>query len=143
MSDCHEENPVQCGCHFLDAFSHSCTQREIRIDEWRSEEFCKKEICENNLIWNENGHLNFETCQKYRFKQISGNENSKNNPKTSFSSGCVCQYGQILREDNMCVAKEECGCELHGELYQNGASIIRIGLYINIFHDSYYIIHII
>ena len=99
--------------------------------EWRTEEFCKVPICENNLIWNENGDLNFGTCQKYRFKQlhslpVSG---STSDPKThtSFASGCVCPYGKILREDNVCVTKEKCGCQLHGKLYQNGASILSQG----------------
>ena len=115
----NEQEPLACSCAFLNELSHRCTQSNIRVESWRTENFCPVKNCPNNMIWSENMDLCSSTCKNQRF---AANDYAMGTSRCqpNFMSGCDCPVGSYLREDGQCVPKSECGCELHGSIYANG-----------------------
>ena len=106
-----------CGCSFMAELSRFCVQADIRITEWRSENFCPPTRCPANMIWSESGEKCADSCVGSRL-HLPTHARSQCSP--NHFEGCTCPPALFFREDGVCVTRRRCGCEFQGQIYDEG-----------------------
>ncbi|XP_044191762.1 IgGFc-binding protein-like [Thunnus albacares] len=100
-------------CHSISAYMTDCQTIGVKIDNWRTAEFCPINCSANS---------HYQICSETCASPCPGLTDIITCP-TTCAEGCACNEGYYFNGTN-CVAQEECGCYYKGRTYKIGESVL-------------------